>query len=270
MSHPPSTTFILPVYNGAEFVAESIESICSQTFQDWTLLILDNCSSDNTQEVCAPFLKDARIRYIRNEKNIGLLGNLLKGIELTQTPYWCYVCHDDKFTSPDAVQIAYDILEKDPEISMVTSPCQWMDSKSRIFFSALEPVNGKLDGDEVAKVMMRRTRITFGLIMLARTELVKPFLPEVRWQSVADADLFITISKGRKVFIYEQPMYAVRFHKSNNSMSTYIDVRAKYRLVAQKHNIQLSPIENVIQFFNNIKVVVAKTLFFIYLNYFRK
>lgn len=270
MNSNPVVTFILPVYNGAEFVAESITSILSQTFQNWSLLILDNCSTDNTQDVCAAFLNDSRITYIRHEKNLGLLGNLLKGIELTQTPYWCYVCHDDKFISTDAIQKAYEILESDSEIAMVTSPCQWMDSKSQPIFNALEPVHGKLDADTVNRLMLRRIRITYGVIMLARTQYVKDFQPDPKYQSVADVDLFISISKGKKVFIYQQPMYAIRFHTANNSMRTFTDAGYKYRLIAAKHQIEFSWLDKKIQWFNNWKVAIGKRLFFTYLMYFRK
>lgn len=269
MNQTPIATFILPVYNGADFVAESIESILSQTFQNWTLLILDNCSSDNTASVCAPYLKDERIQYIRHDKNLGLLGNLLKGIELTQTPYWCYVCHDDKFIDTTAVQRAFDILEADSEIAMVSSPLKWMDAKSNIIFDATEPVNGKLDADQVNRLMLRRIRITYGVIMLARTQYVKSFQPDVKWQSVADVDLFISISQGKKVFIYKDASYAVRFHSANNSMGTFFEARGKYKLIEKKYNIQLSTLENLIQHFNNIKVAIGKKIFFAYLNIFR-
>lgn len=270
MISSPSVTFILPVYNGALFVAESIDSILSQTYQNWTLLILDNCSTDNTQEVCKLYLHDKRVQYLRHEKNLGLLGNLLKGIELTNTPYWCYVCHDDKFTDSTAIQRAFDLLESDSELAMVTSPLKWMDANSKILRDELEPVHGKLDADEVNKIMLKRIRITYGLIMLARTEYVKSFQPDTKWQSVADVDLFISISKGRKVFIFEKPAYAIRFHNDNNSMRTFLDARGKYQLIAAKHNIQLNWIENCIQYFNNYKVGLGKMLFFVYLNHFRK
>lgn len=270
MKSNPVATFIVPVYNGADFIAESIESIISQTFQNWTLLILDNCSTDNTQEVCASYLNDTRIQYIRNEKNLGLLGNLLKGIELTQTPYWCYVCHDDKFIDNTAVQRAFDILEADPEIAMVSSPLKWMDARSNIIYDAKEPVHGKLDADQVNRLMLRRIRITYGVIMLARTQYVKSFQPDVKWQSVADVDLFISISQGKKVYIYKDASYAIRFHNANNSMRTFSEARAKYILIADKYNIQFSKYELFLQYINNIIVAIGKKIFFAYLAIFRK
>ena len=64
-------SIIMPSYNTGKFIAESIESVQNQTHTDWELLIVDDCSSDDTEEIVKPFLKDARIHYIENEKNSG-------------------------------------------------------------------------------------------------------------------------------------------------------------------------------------------------------
>ncbi len=62
---------IMPSYNTAKFIPESINSVLSQTYTNWELIIVDDCSSDNTDEVVKPFLSDGRIKYLKNEKNSG-------------------------------------------------------------------------------------------------------------------------------------------------------------------------------------------------------
>ncbi len=61
---------IMPSWNTADFIAESIRSVIAQTYTDWELIIVDDCSTDNTDEVVASF-HDSRIRYFKNEKNSG-------------------------------------------------------------------------------------------------------------------------------------------------------------------------------------------------------
>ncbi|MBW2569880.1 MAG: glycosyltransferase family 2 protein [Deltaproteobacteria bacterium] len=62
----------MPVYNGGDLLSQAIESILSQDFQDIELIISDNCSTDNTEEVCLKYRKmDKRIRYHRFEENLG-------------------------------------------------------------------------------------------------------------------------------------------------------------------------------------------------------
>lgn len=62
---------IMPSYNTAKYIAESIESIMNQTYPYWELIIVDDCSTDNTDSVVKSYLSDTRIRYLKNEKNSG-------------------------------------------------------------------------------------------------------------------------------------------------------------------------------------------------------
>jgi glycosyltransferase involved in cell wall biosynthesis len=72
----PRLTVALPVYNGERFLAEAINAILGQTYEDFVLVISDNASTDRTPEICREFAKlDSRIQYIRQERNIGLIGN---------------------------------------------------------------------------------------------------------------------------------------------------------------------------------------------------
>jgi len=64
-------SIIMPSYNTAFFIAQSIDSVLAQSYQEWELLIVDDCSTDNTDEIVAPYLCDKRIKYIKNERNSG-------------------------------------------------------------------------------------------------------------------------------------------------------------------------------------------------------
>lgn len=64
-------SIIMPSYNTANYIEASIESVQHQTYENWELIIVDDCSTDNTDEIVKPLLSDARIRYLKNEKNSG-------------------------------------------------------------------------------------------------------------------------------------------------------------------------------------------------------
>ncbi len=72
MCNKTLVSIITPTYNCARFIAETIESVQAQTYQDWEMIISEDCSTDNTYEVIRPFIEqDARIKYICNEKSSG-------------------------------------------------------------------------------------------------------------------------------------------------------------------------------------------------------
>lgn len=64
-------SIIMPSYNTAKYIPDSINSVLYQTYKNWELIIVDDCSTDNTDEAVKPFLSDNRIRYLKNEKNSG-------------------------------------------------------------------------------------------------------------------------------------------------------------------------------------------------------
>ena len=64
-------SIIMPSYNTSQFIKETIESVLAQSYSDWELIVVDDCSKDNTDEVISQYLTDKRVRYIKNDINSG-------------------------------------------------------------------------------------------------------------------------------------------------------------------------------------------------------
>ena len=64
-------SIIMPSYNTEQYIGESIKSVQAQTYENWELIIVDDCSTDNTDTAVEPFLSDERIRYLKNSRNSG-------------------------------------------------------------------------------------------------------------------------------------------------------------------------------------------------------
>lgn len=112
----PAISVLLPVYNGAQYLAESIDSILGQTWQDFELIIINDGSKDESQEIIQSY-SDSRIRYFEHE-NIGLAATLNRGIGLAKGHFIARQDQDD-VSAPDrfASQIGY--LEANPRCGMV-------------------------------------------------------------------------------------------------------------------------------------------------------
>lgn len=91
----PKVSVILPVYNAASHLAEAIESIRSQSFSDFEILAIDDASTDESAEIIFSF-KDPRVRYIRNDNNIGVARTLNRGIDLARGDYIARMDADDR------------------------------------------------------------------------------------------------------------------------------------------------------------------------------
>lgn len=112
----PQVSIGLPVYNGEKYVGKAIESLLAQTFKDFELIISDNASTDRTAEICRQYAKkDARIRYYRNEKNLGAARNFNRVFELSSGEYFKWAGADCTI-EPEFLQRCLDLLDNDPEI----------------------------------------------------------------------------------------------------------------------------------------------------------
>jgi glycosyltransferase involved in cell wall biosynthesis len=117
----PKVSFIIPCYNLAHFLGDCVNSILSQTYVDFEILIMDDCSPDNTQEVAAGF-KDPRVTYIRNEPNLGHLRNYNKGIELARGRYIWLISADDCLRSRNVLEKFVEVLDQNPNVGYVFCP----------------------------------------------------------------------------------------------------------------------------------------------------
>lgn len=95
-SGAPTVSIGMPVYNGARFVAEAIESVLSQEFTDFELIIADNASTDGTEEICRRYAeKDNRIKIARHPRNIGAAKNYNYTFHCAAGEYFSWLAHDD-------------------------------------------------------------------------------------------------------------------------------------------------------------------------------
>lgn len=91
-------SIIMPSWNTGRFIAESIQSVINQTYKEWELIIVDDCSTDNTDEVVASF-KDDRIKYLKNEKNSGAALTRNRAMREAQGEWIAFLDSDDLWTS---------------------------------------------------------------------------------------------------------------------------------------------------------------------------
>ena len=118
---PPPVALGMPVYNAERYLEAALDSLLSQTFNDFELIISDNGSTDGTGEICRRYAStDERIRYSRNEKNIGLVANFNRVFELSRSRYFKW-CAADDLCAPDYLRQAVEILDSDPSTVLVFS-----------------------------------------------------------------------------------------------------------------------------------------------------
>lgn len=111
MTEMPTVSIVLPSYNGGKYIMESVDSILGQTYTDWELIIVDDCSTDNTLEIARRYeAGDKRIRVIHNEVNQKLPGALNAGFQYAKGKYLTWTSDDNRYLA-DALAVMVERLE---------------------------------------------------------------------------------------------------------------------------------------------------------------
>lgn len=122
----PLVSIVLPVYNGEKFLNTSIESCLEQTYKNWELLIVDDGSSDHSEEIARKFTeRDTRIRYHRNPRNLKLPRTLNRGFSLAKGDYLTWTS-DDNYYRPEAIRKMVSTL-KDTGAGFAFASCSIID-----------------------------------------------------------------------------------------------------------------------------------------------
>jgi glycosyltransferase involved in cell wall biosynthesis len=116
MSEPgaaPRVSIGVPVYNGADGLAEALECLCKQTLRDIEIIISDNASTDATPEICEHFARDPRVRYVRQRSPIPVTDNFNFVLREARGPYFMWAAHDD-VRDPDFIERLVAALDRHP------------------------------------------------------------------------------------------------------------------------------------------------------------
>ena len=129
MPEPPLVTVLMSAFNDAAHLSEAVQSILDQTFADFEFLIIDDGSTDETQDLLRS-ISGSRVRIVRNEKNLGLTRSLKRGVELARGCYIARIDADDTaFPWRLNQQVAF--LENHPEVGILGGACWQVDEQGR-------------------------------------------------------------------------------------------------------------------------------------------
>lgn len=162
-------SIIMPSWNTSKFIAESIQCVLDQTYTNWELLIVDDCSTDNSDDVVKPFLKDNRIKYFKNEKNSGAALSRNRAMREAQGEWIAFLDSDDlwtpeklerqiKFMNEHGYKLSYHEYEKIDE----------EDKPLHVYVSGPDVVNKRkmYHYDYIGQLTMMYSAKEFGLIQI--------------------------------------------------------------------------------------------------------
>jgi glycosyltransferase involved in cell wall biosynthesis len=219
----PKVSVCIPVYNGSDYIAKSIESVLAQTYKDFQLIVVDNCSTDNTEEIIRNF-HDPRLTYIKNKQNIGLVGNENRCLELSKGDY-IYIFHHDDIMLPDNLELKVNLLDEHPQVGFVHSNILLIDEKGEVVadniwyeYSRRDYIKkGREIFDKCLAYLHFGASIFIGSVLARRKcyENVGKFSPEL--PHCHDSEMWMRMSLFYDVACIGTPLVKYRVHQNTAS-----------------------------------------------------
>ena len=223
----PLVSILMPVYNTAPYLREAMDSMLSQTFTDFELIVLNDCSPDNAEEILDTYADPRIVRY-RGEGNVGL-GNVLNvGISMARGKYIARMDSDD-ISLPNRLQVQVDYLETHPEIDLVSVGMQLFGAKEEVWIRELNPEKVKINA-------LFHSPILHASSVWCKDSFEKQGL-RFRQEMVPaeDYDLWArALVKGLKLVNLPDVLYKYRMHPSQATLQTD-KTSAKNREVQQEY-----------------------------------
>jgi glycosyltransferase involved in cell wall biosynthesis len=230
----PRITVIIPTYDRANLVGESIESVIRQTYSDFELIIVDDGSTDNTRDVVNSY-KDPRIRYVYQE-NRGVSAARNTGIKLTASQYIAFLDSDDLYVE-NALEITLNCLESHPDVGFSYGQCYISRVGGQVYRTRKSPFHNKsavIDSLTQLREMLFICPITLSTLAVRRTcfDEVGGFNEDLF--VAEDLHMFIRLAKRYSAFYIAEPLVTQRYHDNSLRHTTKPGSDRAYPLILQE------------------------------------
>src|SRR6266850_7795894 len=169
----PLVSIVTPVYNGAEYLAECVESILAQTYQNWDYTIVNNCSTDGSLAIAQRYAaRDPRIRIVSNDRLIPIIGNHNHTIrQISPDSKYCKFVFADDWLYSSCIEEMVGVAEKNPSVGLVGA--YTMDGQSVLWDGPSYSAH-QVSGWEVCRSRLLGGPYVFGTMtsLLVRSDLV--------------------------------------------------------------------------------------------------
>ena len=244
-------TVLMPVYNGAEYIIQAIESILNQSFTRFELLIVDDCSEDNSVDIIKSY-NDQRINLISNVHNIGQTRTLNKGIKLAQGKYIARMDQDD-ISKNNRLDLQSSFLIKNPDIVLLGSNCKYIDSKSEVT-GYWQTCTSHVD---IINSFCRQNPFAHSSVIFEKDKIIGLGCYPDNYSYAQDLALWSNICLKYKVANLNEYLVKIRYHTNQAT--------ANPKFAEIKIKEELSLIINILQI-PSLKII---TILRLYIKYFR-
>jgi glycosyltransferase involved in cell wall biosynthesis len=232
---------VIPVFNGLPYIESCIASCLSQTLGEISIRVFDNASTDGTSAWLEKAARwESRIKVTRHTSNIGMIPNIRCCFEALTAPNFCFLCADDAFHSPSALEIALGVLESNPEVGVVYSDMAYIDANGKVIATRKFRRNGLFSARRTGLRSILAARNLFGIPVLTRSCHVAGAVFDEGFAYTPDLDLAISLADRCSSWHHPEVLMANRYHSGNASFELQRNAKDQFVALAARHGYALS------------------------------
>jgi O-antigen biosynthesis protein len=221
----PLLTVIIPTYNHGRFLGQAVRSVLEQGYEDIEILVLDNASTDGTEEVVRAFASDSRIRYLCNRRNIGPSYNVLNGIQIATGRYLSMLMADDFYNQGYLSRLLPRLLAS-PESAVGYTSIRWVNEQGQELavprhpgYRADDYIGGR---NEVADLLTYDNYIPPSAALIRREPLLKAWKRDPQLNGAGDWLSMVQVAEQYPEFVFlSDPGVTYRAHAAQLSTEFY-------------------------------------------------
>jgi glycosyltransferase involved in cell wall biosynthesis len=209
-------------YNYGRYLTRCLDSIIAQTFYDFEVIILDDCSTDNSLEVVQPYLEDPRFRLVAHEKNVGCMDSLIEAGGVHPTGELISVISaDDVVLSNRAFERQVELMTRDPATSFCYAAWSYLDAEDRHIADVQPWTEDHIwSGEDEFREFCTRYYVLHSGTIIRRSAYVAVGGFDPRMEYTHDNALWAVLCGVGSVAYVAEPLYGYRTHGANRSQSS--------------------------------------------------
>ena len=218
MSDNPLISIVIPVHNAEKYIGKTIESVKAQTYTNWEILLVDDCSSDNSVEVITPYLEDDRISLIKNSENLKAAKSRNRGIEAAKGQLLAFLDADDIWDKDKLQREAEFIKTKDCAFAYTSYEFGDEEAKGTGKYVKVLPV---LDYKKaLSRTIIFTSTVMFNLEKISKEEIMMPDVP-----SEDTATWWKILKKGYRAYGLDESLTIYRRPEKSLSSNKLVAIK---------------------------------------------
>lgn len=210
----PKISIVMPVYNASAYLVSALDSILNQSYKNWELIAIDDCSTDNSHMILHHYSNmDSRIKVYKNIENLGVGKTLDKAIKLTSGKYIARMDADD-IAYPQRFEKQMDYLLTHPDVIAVGGQCRLIDEKGKVIGAKVFPT----DSEQLYEMLYNVVPIQHPTLMVNTHLLPEDFTWYDGWKVAQDLYLFFKLVHYGNLANIEDIVLDYRYYRGGNSL----------------------------------------------------